>query len=400
MKKNNMITIIGKEFKRFFSDRSLVFTAILMPGLLIYAVYTLMGSSMQKKFEANPDSTTLVNIDNLPQSIYPSIQDLPILINTDAHNADAELEKIADKDNNVVYMVFPEQFDSLTAVYTPASGEAAPNVKIYYNGGCPEAEATYNMLYSALENYENQRANLFDINAASEDNEVYDMESFEDSLGDLLSGLIPMLIMMLLFSGCMAVAPTAIAGEKERGTLATLLVTPMKRSQLASGKIIALSCFALLSGISSFLGIMLSLPKMLAGEGMDSLDMASSLYTTSDYLSLLCVILSTTLIIVSAISIISAFAKDVKNAGTMVTPLMLVMMVVGLSPLLSDGTPMQIWPYLIPFFNSIQCMAGVFNHSTFAGAMVTTIVANVACTVAAVWALTKMFDSEKVMFRH
>ncbi len=395
-----MLTIIGKEFKRFFGDRSLVFTAIIMPGLLIYAIYTLMGSSMQKHFEADPDSITLVAIDNLPQSIYPVIKDLPMLINTDDHNADKELEQIADKDNNLVYMVFPENFDSLTATYTPASGLAAPNVKIYYNAGCPEAEATYTMLCSALENYENERANLFDINASYEDDEVYNLESFEDSLGDLLSGLIPMLIMMLLFSGCMAVAPTAIAGEKERGTLATLLVTPMKRSQLASGKIIALSCFALLSGLSSFLGIMLSLPKMIAGEDLGSLDMASSLYTTADYLSLLCVILSTTLIIVSAISIISAFAKDVKNAGTMVTPLMLIMMIVGLSPLLSDGTPTQIWPYLIPFYNSIQCMAGVFNHSVFAGAMATTIASNVTYTVIAVWALTKMFDSEKVMFRH
>ena len=43
----------------------------------------------------------------------------------------------------------------------------------------------------------------------------------------------------------MAVAPESIVGEKERGTIATLLVTPMKRSELAVGKVLSLSVIGL-----------------------------------------------------------------------------------------------------------------------------------------------------------
>lgn len=71
----------------------------------------------------------------------------------------------------------------------------------------------------------------------------------------IFSSMLPMLLMIFLFTGCMSVAPESIAGEKERGTIATLLVTPVKRSHIAIGKIIALSIIALLSGISSTLGI-------------------------------------------------------------------------------------------------------------------------------------------------
>ena len=39
----------------------------------------------------------------------------------------------------------------------------------------------------------------------------------------------------------MSVAPESIAGEKDRGTIATLLVTPLKRTHLAIGKIISLA---------------------------------------------------------------------------------------------------------------------------------------------------------------
>ena len=74
-------------------------------------------------------------------------------------------------------------------------------------------------------------ANKFDINAGEE---AYDCATKEDVVGQIFSMMLPMLMMIFLFSGCMAVAPESIAGEKERGTNATLLVTPMKRSSLAS----------------------------------------------------------------------------------------------------------------------------------------------------------------------
>ena len=395
---SNTLTIIGKECRRFFGDRSLVFTSIIMPGLLIYLIYTLMGNAIDKQIQVDPDNITVAKIENMPPSIYPAIQDIPMLINEGTFDHDAMLEEIADKDNNLIYVVFPPAFDSLTACYNAASGQPAPNVRIYYNSACPEAESAYNAIRAGLESWESAKVNLFNINAQvdGEEPEMFDQISEEDFLGNLLSGIIPMLIVMLLFSGCMAIAPTSIAGEKERGTMATLLVTPLKRHELALGKIVALSCFALLSGLSSFIGIMLSLPKMIHS---DELSLPSNLYTTGDYLCLLFVILSTTLVLVSVIAIISAYAKDVKNAGTMVTPLMLLIMLVGLSPMLGDGAPEQLWAYLIPVYNSVQYMSSVFNHANMANAMIITVGSNIIYTALAIFGLSKMFDSEKVMFR-
>ncbi len=208
---------------------------------------------------------------------------------------------------------------------------------------------------------------------------------------------VPMLILMLLFSGVMAIAPSAIAGEKERGTIATLLVTPMKRKELALGKIISLSGMALLSGISSFIGIALSLPKMIHGGDMDTADLGFH-YTTSDYGILLLTILATVLIMASAVSLLSALAKDVKNAGTMVLPLMLVVMLCGLLPMFQNGASENLTVYLIPFYNSIQAMTAIFSHEVQWGPVLITLCANVVYTCIAVWGLTRMFNSEKVMF--
>ena len=222
-------------------------------------------------------------------------------------------------------------------------------------------------------------------------------QATDDNIGAMIwSKILPMLILMMLFSGVMAIAPSAIAGEKERGTIATLLVTPMRRNELALGKIISLSGIALLSGISSFIGIALSLPKMIQGD-VDTSALGFH-YTTGDYFILLLTILAAVLIMASAVSLLSALAKDVKNAGTMVMPLMLVVMLCGLLPMFQNGASENLVIYLIPFYNSIEVMTAIFAHEVQWMPVVVTLVANVVYTGIAVWVLTRMFSSEKVMF--
>ena len=151
-----------------------------------------------------------------------------------------------------------------------------------------------------LDSYESALANKFDINPGGEG---YDLASEEDISAQVFSMMVPMLMMAFLFSGCMAVAPESIAGEKERGTIATLLVTPLKRSHLALGKILSLSVIAILSGLSSFLGTMLSLPKLMGGGEM----LKADVYGVKEYGMLLLVILSTTIMMVRACNSLCGF---------------------------------------------------------------------------------------------
>ena len=399
-KQGNVWTIVRKEFARFFGDRSLLFTAVIMPGLLIYIVYSLMGENIGKSHQDDNAGPTTVYVDNLPESLRGDFDSIPFQLVTEGFNAVALIgDSLADKEKNLIYVNFPPHFDSLIAAYNPMSGELAPNVKIYHNSNSDNSELAYQTVKTYLEDWENSRNNMFDINASAESpdaEETFDMADEDDSLGEILGQLFPMLLMMLLFSGCMAVAPTAIAGEKERGTIATLLVTPMRRSELAIGKILSLSTFAMLSGLSSFLGIILSLPRMLNGDGVDIVFAIP--YTTSDYLLILCVLISTVLVMVSCISILSALAKDVKSAGTLVLPLMLLVMFVGFTPMLGGDAPEALTAYLVPFYNSVQSMASVFSFNINPAAIGITVVANIAYTAIAVFVLTRMFNSEKVMF--
>lgn len=396
--KSNTLTIIKKEFARFFGDRQLLFTAVIMPGLLIYLIYSFMGTGIESMINEGLEEHVTLRVENMPQTLTPmfdSAESLNISV-IPSPFTQQDIDALEDKDLNNVLMRFPAGFETLLITYDPKSGDPAPNIEIYYNSTNNASQRVYTMLESMLTSFEDGISNRFDINRVDNEETSFDQASDENIGAMIWSKILPMLILMMLFSGVMAIAPSAIAGEKERGTIATLLVTPMRRNELALGKIISLSGIALLSGISSFIGIALSLPKMIQGD-VD----ASSLgfhYTTGDYLVLLLTILAAVLIMASAVSLLSAMAKDVKNAGTMVLPLMLVVMFCGLLPMFQTGASTDLAVYLIPFFNSIEVMTAVFAHEMEWGPVIITLAANVVYTGIAVWVLTRMFNSEKVMF--
>ena len=396
-KRNNTWTIIRKEFARFFGDRQLVFTTVIMPGLLIYLIYSLMGVGIRNMETQGEQDVVTVRVENMPQSVAPLLATLDSSIAlVQQPVSQADIDALQDKEINAVLMRFPANFDDLVATYDPQGGQPAPNVEIYYNSTNNASDRVFTIMETALNAYEDGMANRFDINRADEEGQTFNQASDDQVLGDILSKLLPMLIIMMLFSGVMAIAPSSIAGEKERGTIATLLVTPMRRNELAIGKIVSLSCIALLSGISSFVGIALSLPNMIQAGG-DGIEIPFN-YTTSDYVALLLVIFASVLVMASAISLLSALAKDVKNAGTMITPFMLVIMLAGLLPMFQTETVHSLVNYFIPFYNSIQVMADVFAHSLNWTALFITLGSNIVYTGIAIWGLTRMFNSEKVMF--
>ncbi|MCI9526000.1 MAG: ABC transporter permease [Lachnospiraceae bacterium] len=392
--KNSIMTIMKKEFTRFFTDRRMVLTTVLMPGLMIYLLYSFMGSGLASQFETAEDYKASVYAVDLPESIRALEDNGAFLEFTEISQGETDKakEELASSEAEFdVLAVFPKDFDAQVAAYDVTAGGKAPAVELYYNSTDNDSQSSYNMMTEMLNTYESALANKFDINPGGEG---YDMATDEDLSAQIFSMMVPMLLMIFLFSGCMAVAPESIAGEKERGTIATLLVTPMKRSHLAIGKIVSLSVIAILSGLSSFLGMMLSLPKMMGGaEGVDA-----SVYNMTDYVLVLFVVLSTVLVIITIVSVISAFARNVKEATGWVTPVMIISMLLGVTSMIPSLCKTEpVW-FLIPLYNSVQSMNGIFSMNADVLNIAVTVAANVCYAGIGVFVLAKMFDNEKIMF--
>lgn len=383
-------TIMKKEFDRFFKDKRMVVSTLLLPGLMIYLVYSIMGSAMGSQFMTEEEYVYKMEVVNMPATLEPVFEEAAFEI---AEINSVDFDTLADRISSHevdVTVVFEDNFDAVVEDVKGASTE----IEVYYNSTVTESSDAYMMVTGMIDTVETSIVDIFKVNADLE--KQYDLSTDEEMAGFLMAMIMPMLLISFLFSGSMGVAPEAIAGEKERGTMATLLVTPINRAHIAIGKIVSLSAIALLSGLSSFIGIILALPAYMENV-MGNVDM--QVYGIEEYGAVLIVILSTVLLIVSLISVISAYAKSVKEASSFISPIMIVSMLLGITTMFGSGSTQPIWVYFIPMYNSVQCFSSIFNFEIHMIPILVTFLSNLFYAVVLGFILTKMFNSEKIMFK-
>lgn len=385
----NAFIIMRKEFARFFKDPRLVLGTLILPGLLIFFVYTLLGSVF---YEKEPSYTLkIVN----PSASFAALfeeQDAYTLEEAEASQVEAIKGEIKEGKTDLL-IVFPENFDAILVggAYAPPGEEGSPNVEVWYDSAQMRSATAYNTVAGLLDTLEDMVSSRFDVNLSSGG----DLSTKAEAEASYYAMLLPFLVLTFLFSGCLGIAPESIAGEKERGTIATLLVTPIRRSELVIGKICSLSVLSALSAISSFIGTFLAMPKLMGGNIGDMF----AAYTAGDYLALFAVMLSAVLLLVCIISILSAYAKSVKEATAFAMPVMIIVMLLGLSSMIF-GTVKNPAAFLIPAYNCVQMMSQIFSRALSPVCLVITLASNAVYIGLLVFALTKMFKSEKCMFNN
>ncbi len=397
---NNILTVFKKEFYRVMSDKRLIFTAIFLPGLAIYLMYSFMGNAIGNQVDEVESHTIILYTENMPDTLRDQIvgddqRDVEFHDFDDMPYDDIKAG-ILEGDIDVLIR-FPENFETTISQYDQP-GYVVPEVMTSYNPGERYSNSAYYYLLSHLNAYG------FDI---SYDRLGEDMFAFHTDLtnpdhiimdeqrasGQSFAMLLPMLIVMFLFSGAMTIGPDSIAGEKERGTIATLLVTPIKRGELAVGKVMSLSIIALMSATSSFIGIFLSLPMLMQGEELDA-----NIYGVGEYLSIFGVLLATVLVIVGLVSAISAYAKSIKEASMMILPLYFLSVIVGVSSMFSGEAATNPLMYLVPIYSSVNMLIGIMTFEIVPLHFLLMVISSVVYVAILIFIINKLFQSEKVMF--
>lgn len=114
--KSGILTIMKKELTRFFTDKRLVFTTILMPGILIYLMYTFMGTAITSMYGPSEEMTEVAVV-NLPDSIASvPTGDSMKFVSVDASEVET-LKKAVENAEKDILVVFPSDFDEQVAAY-------------------------------------------------------------------------------------------------------------------------------------------------------------------------------------------------------------------------------------------------------------------------------------------
>ena len=388
-KVREIFVIVKKELKRFFTDKRMIMSLIL-PGVLIFVLYSLMGNFIGKAITPADDYEYVICVENESVTLDGYLSTLGFKYKkVNAPREEAE-KKLVDKEIDL-YVSFSEDFDDAGA------DKAGKNVVIEYNSAKRESAKIYSALQTVY--MQNSVASVdynYAINAGVENP---DMATEEDVVKMMLTMFMPFILMVFLVTGSVSVASESIAGEKERGTIATLLVTPVKREYIALGKIIALTVTSLFSSLVSFVGIMASLPNLLQLErigDMTSIDL--SVYGASTFVGILGIILITVMMFTMIMSVLSTFAKSVKEATQFVTPAMIVVMLASATSMIGGGKAVTNPAlYLIPIYNCAQCLTMLFSGEFYGLCYLFTILSDALFVVLGVVLLAKMFNNEKIM---
>lgn len=384
-----IFVIVKKELKRFFTDKRMIMSLIL-PGVLIFVLYSLMGNFIGKAITPADDYEYIICVENESVTLDGYLSTLGFKYKkVNAPREEAE-KKLVDKEIDL-YVSFSEDFDDAGA------DKAGKNVVIEYNSAKSESAKIYSALQTLY--MQNSVASVdynYAINAGVENP---DMATEEDVVKMMLTMFMPFILMVFLVTGSVSVASESIAGEKERGTIATLLVTPVKREYIALGKIIALTVTSLFSSLVSFVGIMASLPNLLQLERIgDVTSIDLSVYGASTFVGILGIILITVMMFTMIMSVLSTFAKSVKEATQFVTPAMIVVMLASVTSMIGGGKAVTNPAlYLIPIYNCAQCLTMLFSGEFYGLCYLFTILSDALFVVLGVVLLAKMFNNEKIM---
>lgn len=384
-----IFVIVKKELKRFFTDKRMIMSLIL-PGVLIFVLYSLMGNFIGKAITPADDYEYVICVENESVTLDGYLSTLGFKYKkVNAPREEAE-KKLVDKEIDL-YVSFSEDFDDAGA------DKAGKNVVIEYNSAKRESAKIYSALQTVY--MQNSVASVdynYAINAGVENP---DMATEEDVVKMMLTMFMPFILMVFLVTGSVSVASESIAGEKERGTIATLLVTPVKREYIALGKIIALTVTSLFSSLVSFVGIMASLPNLLQLERIgDVTSIDLSVYGASTFVGILGIILITVMMFTMIMSVLSTFAKSVKEATQFVTPAMIVVMLASVTSMIGGGKAVTNPAlYLIPIYNCAQCLTMLFSGEFYGLCYLFTILSDALFVVLGVVILAKMFNNEKIM---
>ena len=401
---NGIKQIFGKEMARILKDKKMVFSVFLLPVLIMVVLLTIINNlagQMQSDIE---EHKAIVWLQNEPDSFETFLASAGAeydirTIASDSDRGEAE-DAILNGDADLL-IEFPVDFDAMIAGFQ--EGDAVPQIKTYYNPSEEYSSQAYQEIsVGVLESYRQtllagrvgnpDAITVFTVNSDNDDMVIQDDEK---ASGQALGMMLPYFITILLFAGAMGIGTDMIAGEKERGTMASLLVAPVKRSSIVLGKVFALM---VVSGISSLVyvaGMVICTPFMM--DSMTGMDEALNLNLGPDQILMLGLLLVAIAFLYSAVvALISVFAKTTKEASSYIMPVYMVVLVVGLLTMfrMGDGGP---WDYYIPFYNSAIALQAILSHELTMSQYLITLVETLALGGILTVLIARAFNNEKVM---
>lgn len=390
-----IFTIFKKELKDTLRDRRTLIMMLVIPVLVFPIILNIfVGVSVSFTEEAAQKALKIGIVGNRNSYFPEKLNALPENFGKKELNFLSDSSEIIDliqKDSIDLGFVIPSTFDSSFAKMQPAK------IKMFYDAtdiGIDERAKNYITQIESLAKQERyidlqideQKLIPFQV-------DYVNVASKKEMIGKLAGGILPYIFIAFGFIGCMYPAIDLFTGEKERGTIETLLTTPVKRWQILFGKMGVVVLSGLLAASAALLGLFLSIEVFHLVENEELLSVIHEVLSGEFIIMLYGLLLPLTVFFAGVMIPIAVYAKSFKEAQSIITPLNIVMVLpamVGFFP----GIELDPVTAAIPVINIVLATKELIAGTLDLQLLMISFSVMITLAVLAVFVSYKQFDKE------
>jgi len=382
--KNKIFTIFKKEMKEVFRDKKSLSMMLLIPlmiPLIVIGLSALFNSEINKNLEEYNKIGFAYNLSNEEKAIA---KELKLDINTGSKK---EIEKLYKQEKIKAYITKDET-----------------NYIINYDENNEESASTIILAEKYLEQYKLYLQDKYLKNNSLDSNSVLNIITVkhnsiskkEDNFYvNYITTYAFLFVIMAITISATYPATDATAGEKERGTLETLLTFPIKNRDIIVGKFLSVSTSSIITGL---LGFILSLFSLVYIEGAFEIFEGISLMPSLPTIIVTILIIISFSFLISGLCIaVASLSKSFKEAQSSLTPITFLSVIPGMIAFMVNIKTTSLIS-IIPFLNYIQIFNDVnSNHVNLLH--ITLMFISTFIYIAIVLShIIKQYRNEKVLF--
>lgn len=380
-----------KEFRELMRDRRVRSSALIGPFLMVFMMMMVMGTAIN----ATTQSRSTIHV-------VRANADTQVIENLKSDNSTVEF---IDSLSEGKQLLAKGKAAVVAEFSAPAAGDNQQQVNVIYDGKAERSQMAEKTFQDAIDKTNKQKLDttLQSRGISTNVTEQLKMAAVDvnekHGANEILLSMVPYLVVFLAFVGGVSAASDLVAGEKERNTLETLLISPVPRTKIVIGKFMALGSICLLSSVSGLAGILVAASGHLPGTS--AIFPGGSGVSAGAVGSILLVMIPTVALFASVLIAVSSYAKNTREAQTYLS---LGSIVVALPTVLSQflgftelGTTR--WINMVPILNASNAVRSALMGTLDATSLGITAGVSTAIALIAITIAVKLCNREQVLLR-
>jgi sodium transport system permease protein len=382
---NHVVTVFIKELRCVIRDKKTFVFGLILPLVWTPLILFIIGFSMSGTQSRAADNVYIA-VSDKNNAFYTFCSHQNNITIVDASPSSSLISAFVNIDPELDEKILKNQSYLLEVDYNDKSLESimAIPVIIYYENYFRVSTSNYQNIFSDKENlYESVSLEVPYI----PDEQIPDIDT-----GSLYFNiLVPMMLLLYCCLGSVGMASDLSAGEKERGTMESLLSTGADRTSIITGKLLATTVMGVSSGLSTAIG--------LWGYLMISSDGQKNPISAAGMLMLLIITVFSSMFFASANLAVGMYARSYREAQTYLTPISIILLIPGFFTTTLDVRGISLLHLCIPVYNILciikETLENLVNFTHIA-IVLGWLIVYVSLTF---FATSRLFKKESVVFR-